>query len=98
MWQWTAVIAMWLIESSYVPQLWRLYRVKEAEEFSLLFPAMNATGRLLAMAYTLAREDYVLALGFLCGLALRATLLLQVLYYRRRRRWLEHLRNTTLGL
>lgn len=98
MWQWTAVVAMWLMEGSYLPQLWRLHKMKQAEEISLLFPTMNLTGRTLVFAYTLHSGDGILALGFVCGLVLRATFLLQTLYYRRRRRWLEELRNTTLGL
>lgn len=98
MWRWSAAVGMWLMEGSYLPQLWRLHRVKEAEEISLLFPAMNLAGRTLVFAYTAFRGEGILALGFVCGLILRATFLLQTLYYRRRRRWLEELRNTTLGL
>lgn len=96
--QWVATVAMWLMESSYLPQLVRLYRLKEAEEFSLLFPLMNLTGRVLVMIYSYYRGEYVLAGGFLGGLCLRCSLLMQVLYYRWRRRHFEHLRNTTLGL
>lgn len=98
MWQWVAVLALWLMEASYLPQLIRLYRVKEAEEFALLFPILNVTGRFLVMLYSHSRGEDVLALGFLGGLTLRVTLLLQVLYYRWRRRYFEKLRNTTLGL
>ncbi len=98
MWQWVATVAMWLMEGSYLPQLIRLYRVKEAEEFALLFPLLNVTGRFLLMLYSHSRGEYVLAWGFLGGLMLRVTLLLQVLYYRWRRRYFERLRNTTLGL
>lgn len=98
MWQWVATIAMWLMETSYLPQVVRLYRLKEAEEFSLLFPLMNLSGRLLLMFYTYSRGEYVLVWGFLGGLTLRGTLLLQVLYYRWRRRYYDRLRNTTLGL
>lgn len=89
---------MWLVEGSYVPQLVRLYRVKEAEEFALLFPLLNATGRFLLTLYSYSRGEEVLALGFLGGLTIRVVLLLQVLYYRWRRRYFERLRNTTLGL
>ncbi|MER3474878.1 MAG: hypothetical protein C4335_12845 [Armatimonadota bacterium] len=64
MWQWVAVLAMWLMEGSYLPQLIRLYRVKEAEEFALLFPLLNVTGRFLVMLYSHARGEDVLALGF----------------------------------
>ncbi len=98
MWEWTAAIAMWLMESSYLPQIVRLYQVKASEEFSLLFPLMNLGGRFLVMLYSYAHGEYILAWGFLGGLSLRSCMVVQVLYYRWRRRYWERLRETTVGL
>ena len=87
-----------MIEGSYVPQIVRLYRVKESYEISLFFPSINLMGRLLVMLYSAAIGERVLALGFLAGVALRTLLLFQTLYYRWRSRRIEYLRNNTLGL
>jgi len=95
---WLAAIGMWLIEGSYVPQIVRLYRVKEFYEISLFFPLINLAGRLLVMLYSAAVGERVLALGFLAGITLRTVLLSQTLYYRWRCRRIEYLRNNTLGL
>jgi uncharacterized protein with PQ loop repeat len=46
------VVAMWLMEGSYTPQIVRLYRVKESYEISLFFPLINLAGRLLVMLYS----------------------------------------------
>jgi uncharacterized protein with PQ loop repeat len=48
------VVAMWLMEGSYTPQIVRLYRVKESYEISLFFPLINLAGRLLVMLYSAA--------------------------------------------
>ena len=90
-WQpWVALLGMTLIEVSYLPQIARLYRMKEAEEISLWFPGANLFGRLLALTYTLSRQDLVLAAGFMAGIALRSLLMGQVVYYRYRRRKLGY--------
>ena len=78
------------IEGAYLPQIGRLFRIKEAEQISLWFPGANLFGRLLAITYTLSRHDIVLAAGFMVGVALRSVLLGQVLYYRYRRRKLGY--------
>lgn len=70
------------IEGSYVPQILRLFRLKRAEDVSLLFPTMNLVGRLLALVYSLTQGDHVLAWGFFFGMMLRATLAAQVIWYR----------------
>lgn len=90
------VVGMTCIESSYVPQIGRLFRIKEAEEISLWFPAANLFGRLLAIGYTLSRHDMVLAAGFMVGVALRTVFLGQVLYYRYRHRRLGGVRASSL--
>ncbi len=80
------IVAM---ESSYVPQLVRLFRVKHADEVSLLLPGLSLGGRLCAIAYAHSQGQEVFAAGFLIGVLLRAGLLFQVAYYRaqtRRRR------------
>lgn len=73
---------MLAIEASYLPQIRRLHRLKRAGEVSIYFPALNLFGRLLSFAYTLHAGESVLAMGFLAGIALRATFLTQVVHYR----------------
>lgn len=77
-------IGLIAIEGSYFPQILRLYRLKRAEEVSLLFPALNLLGRLLAMSYAVLTSEHVFSAGLVVGILLRGTLLLQVLWYRRR--------------
>lgn len=85
------IVAM---EASYVPQLWRLYRVQHADEVSLLLPGLSLGGRLCAIAYAYSQGQTVFAAGFLVGVLLRGGLLLQVAYYRGRSR---RLRRTPAG-
>jgi lipid-A-disaccharide synthase-like uncharacterized protein len=75
-------LAIVVMEASYVPQILRVARRKSAEDVSIFFPALNLVGRVLAVAYALSRGDSVFVLGFLVGAMLRATLLVQVAYYR----------------
>jgi len=84
-WQIMATLSMLMIEGSYLPQVYKLYKTKQAKDFNLLFPLLNAGGRLLAMMYTLSRGEWVLAIGFLFGLTIRFILLGQVLYYQERK-------------
>ena len=76
------LLGMVAIEASYLPQLWRLYRVKQAEEVSVAFPALNLVGRLLAFSFSLATHQNVFVAGFALGILLRGTLLAQVIWYR----------------
>lgn len=87
------IVAM---ESSYVPQLWRLFRVKHAEEVSLLLPGLSLGGRLCAIAYAHSQGQQVFVAGFLVGVLLRAGLLSQVAYYRHQYR--RRLRQKTTPL
>ncbi len=94
MWSPPAPLGMVAIEASYVPQILRLQRVKEATEVSVLFPALNLFGRLCAVAYAVHLQDTVLAVGFLVGIFLRATFFAQVVAYTppaERRAWIPAL-------
>jgi lipid-A-disaccharide synthase-like uncharacterized protein len=79
---WLGTLGMIAIEGSYLPQIWRLYRLKHAEDISVLFPSLNLAGRILALSYSLSAHEPVFTLGFLAGAMLRATLLAQVVAYR----------------
>jgi len=79
---WLGTLGLVAIEASYVPQIVRLWRRKQAQDVSLLFPALNLAGRLAVVAYALARDESVFVWGFVVGSLLRATLLGQVLLYR----------------
>ena len=76
-------IGMIAVESSYLPQIARLAKRKRSEDVSLMFPALNLVGRALALAYALSRGDGVFGVGLAVGICLRATLLVQVAWYRR---------------
>ncbi len=78
-------LGMFAIEASYVPQIVRLHRIKHADDVSYFFPTLNAAGRVLALLYAVASNNEVFVAGFLVGIALRLTLLVQVAWYRRRR-------------
>ena len=81
-----------LIELSYFPQLYRLYKVKKADEFSLLFPSVNFIGRILAMIYSISQDDQVFTWGLFFGVIIRGTLMFQVVYYRMREAKLKRMR------
>ena len=74
------------IELSYVPQIARLHRLKQADDVSVFFPALNLFGRLLALTYSIGIGQPIFGVGFFVGAVLRATLLVQVVYYRFLRR------------
>ena len=80
------VCGLYLVEASYLPQLWRLYRLKEAHEFSFLFPGLNITGRLFGVVYSASQGQLVITWFFVVGIVLRSVLLGQVCYYRARTR------------
>jgi uncharacterized protein with PQ loop repeat len=82
MWSLIAGLGMWLMELSYVPQLYRMWKIKDARGISVLFPALNVVGRFLAMLYTWHAGELVLATGFLVGWTLRVSFLAQIVYYR----------------
>jgi len=75
-------LGMVAIEGSYLPQIARLFRLKRAEDVSVLFPSLNLFGRALVVAYSLTQGQSVFVLGFTVGILLRGVLLSQVVYYR----------------
>jgi PQ loop repeat len=77
-------VGMLAIEASYLPQIARLHRFKHADDMSYFFPALNAAGRVLALAYALGSHNDIFVGGFILGIALRLVLLGQVTWYRRR--------------
>ncbi len=79
---WLGGVGLVAIESSYLPQIARLYRLKRADHVSFFFPALNAIGRALALVYALAAHNPVFVSGFILGIALRVILLVQVAWYR----------------
>lgn len=81
-----AFLGMMAIELSYLPQIARLHRLKRADDVSYFFPLLNVAGRILALAYSVARGEDVFVVGFLVGVVLRTALLAQVVWYRRLRR------------
>ncbi|HZO90502.1 MAG TPA: PQ-loop repeat-containing protein [Chthonomonadaceae bacterium] len=84
--EWIGTLGFWLIEASYIAQILKLYRMKEAEEFNLLFPGLNLLGRILAVIYAISQGKGVFVFGFTLGIVLRCVLLGQVALYRYRRR------------
>ena len=83
-WQQLSLAGMALVEVSYMPQIARLFRMKEAHEFHLLYPSLNLVGRIVALIGAVALNRPDMMWSFIIGISVRATLLSQVLYYRRR--------------
>ena len=81
--------SLWLVEVSYLPQLWRLYRLKEAEEFSFLFPGLNVLGRIAGLALAITQHSPLFGWFFVTGIVLRLALLTEVIYYRARTKKLK---------
>lgn len=73
---------LWLVEASYLPQIWRLFKLKEADEFSFLFPGLNIAGRVAGVIYTIEQGSFLLTWFFVVGITLRLILLGQVVFYR----------------
>ena len=96
--KWLGTVGFWAIEASYVPQITRLYRMKEAEEFSMIFPALNLAGRVLVLIYSLVKGDHVVMWGVTLGIVLRAVLLGEVFWYRVRRRAQLRLQDETISI
>ncbi len=66
-----------------MPQIVRICRLRRADDVSVFFPSLNATGRVLALAYSVLSHEQVFVVGFTVGLVLRCTLLAQVVWYRK---------------
>jgi uncharacterized protein with PQ loop repeat len=86
------------VETCYLPQLVRLYRLKESEEISLVFPALNVLGRLTTVLCLAHLGQNIFAFWIAIGLLLRSSFLGQVIYYRRRRRMLARLQRETVAI
>jgi uncharacterized protein with PQ loop repeat len=89
-----SIVGLYVVEASYLPQLWRLYRLKEADEFSFLFPILNTVGRICGVIYSLTTNEASMAAFFITGIVLRCTLLAQVVFYRRRKRLRQPIGNS----
>jgi uncharacterized protein with PQ loop repeat len=79
---WIGTLGIVAIEASYLPQIFRLQRLKRAEDISLFFPSLNLAGRILALTYSMMSSEQVFTIGFFIGALLRLTLLIQVAWYR----------------
>jgi len=97
-WTILAITATAVIEGAYVPQLFRLARLKEANAISLFFPALSVVGRLMAIAYMAHRGENIFAFGICIGVMLRGTFLAQAVYYKWRRWQAERLRERTVQI
>lgn len=80
------IVGLYLVEASYIPQLWRLYKLKEADEFSFLFPGLNIIGRLCGVIASIHSHNATFGWFFFVGIILRLTLLSEVCFYRLRAR------------
>jgi len=98
MWDIVGTLAILIIESSYLPQIVKLWRVKEAEEFHLFFPTMNATGRVLAIIYQWHTGGLVFAWGFAVGVLMRLFIVGQVIYYQWRLRLIRRRREEAVAI
>ena len=83
-WKDISLAGLICVEISYLPQIVRLYRVKEAHEFHILYPLLNILGRLLVLAGGLALHRMDIEVGMFLGIIVRFILLGQVWYYHAR--------------
>ncbi|HET6386764.1 MAG TPA: PQ-loop repeat-containing protein [Armatimonadota bacterium] len=83
-WKDISLAGLICVEISYLPQIVRLYRVKEAHEFHILYPMLNILGRVLVLAGGLALHRIDIEVGMFVGIVVRFTLLGQVWYYHAR--------------
>ena len=75
-------LGMIAIEASYLPQILRLFTRKNAAYVSVMFPALNGAGRVLALIFAVHQGQTVFGVGFVVGISLRLVLLSQVVWYR----------------
>lgn len=87
-----------LVESSYIPQIVRLYRIKHAEEISVLWPSLNLAGRAVNIVITWYAGLTFFSMAVVFGLILRASFFTQVLYYRWRVRRLARLQSEEIAI
>lgn len=87
-----------LVESSYIPQLFRLYRLKHAEEFSLWWPVLNLSGRAMEIVIAWYAQMPFFSLAVIIGFAIRTTFFGQVIYYRWKVRQLARLRSEEIAI
>ena len=97
-WEVFAFVGCAAVETCYVPQLARLYKLKDAEEISLIFPTLNVMGRLITVLCLAHAGQVIFAFWVTIGLLLRSSFLAQVIYYRCRRRLLERLQRETVSI
>jgi lipid-A-disaccharide synthase-like uncharacterized protein len=83
MWTLLGALGFWCMELSYMPQIYRLWRRKQADDVSVMFPTLNVIGRIMAFGYAMHQGQAVFAFGFLAGSLVRLTFMSQVIYYRR---------------
>lgn len=86
MWELIGTLGIIAIEASYVPQIVRLWTTKKADDLSVFFPLLNLTGRIFVTLYAWHLGSFVMGLGFLTGIVVRATFLSLVLGYKPRRK------------
>lgn len=97
-WEVTAFFGCAAVETCYVPQLARLYKMKDAQEISLFFPSLNVIGRTITVVCLTHVGQNIFAFWIMIGLLLRFMFLAQVVYYRWRRRMLDRLREETMSI
>ena len=97
-WDLVAFFGCAAVETCYLPQLARLYRLKESEEISLIFPTLNVLGRVTTVLCLAHLGQHIFAFWITIGLLLRSSFLGQVIYYRWRRRMLARLQRETVAI
>ena len=73
-------------------------KLKEANAISLLFPALSAVGRVLAIAYMVHKGENIFATGICVGVLLRGGFPGLVAYYKWRRWWIQRMRERSVEI
>lgn len=82
-----AITFAWLyvgiVELAPLPQIYKLNKIRKADQMSVGFAVALALGRLMGLPYAFDKGAAVIGWGLLVGAVLRIILLLQMLHYRR---------------
>lgn len=72
-----------LMGLSFLPQTWKIFKLKKSEEVSLFTFAFFAFGTCTWIAYGVSVEDYVIVIANTCGFIGSMSVLITAIYYRK---------------
>ena len=79
-------ISLLLNAVAYLPQIWRLFKVKESKELSIWTFILFWVGIFLVTVHGIFQHDYVLAWSYSPSLITCTVILVMIVYYRKSRK------------